>query len=130
MVSGRARGFFALVTDVSSLKRAQLSLLEMDRKLQASERLVSLGTLAAGIAHEINSPLTSVSVNGAVSSVDPQLAVRFVFMTGGAFTDDGRRFLSAVSAPVIEKPFEVSRIRQLLAAAPGGGDRGSDADLA
>jgi PAS domain S-box-containing protein len=60
---GKVRGFFALVTDVSSLKRTQASLLELERKLQANERLAALGTLAAGVAHEINNPLTCVSLN-------------------------------------------------------------------
>jgi PAS domain S-box-containing protein len=60
---GKVRGFFALVTDVSSLKRAQASLLDLERKLQATERLTALGTLAAGIAHEINNPLTCVTLN-------------------------------------------------------------------
>ncbi|MFN3740569.1 MAG: histidine kinase dimerization/phospho-acceptor domain-containing protein [Thermodesulfovibrionales bacterium] len=33
---------------------------EMEEKLQRVERLVSLGTMAGGIAHEINNPLTAV----------------------------------------------------------------------
>jgi PAS domain S-box-containing protein len=38
----------------------------------------------------------------------PQLAHRFVFMTGGAFTPRGRQFLASVPAPVLEKPFRIS----------------------
>lgn len=38
----------------------------------------------------------------------PQLAHRFVFMTGGAFTVRGRQFLASVPAPVLEKPFRIS----------------------
>lgn len=41
----------------------------------------------------------------------PQLAHRFVFMTGGAFTPRGRQFLASVPAPILEKPF---RIKDLL----------------
>jgi PAS domain S-box-containing protein len=41
----------------------------------------------------------------------PQLARRFAFMTGGAFTARGRQFLASVPAPVLEKPF---RIEDLL----------------
>lgn len=60
---GQVQGFFAMLADISSLKRAQTDLLELERKLQANERMMALGTLAAGIAHEINNPLTSVTLN-------------------------------------------------------------------
>jgi hypothetical protein len=37
-------------------------------------------------------------------------------MTGGAFTREGREFLEKVSAPVLEKPFDLSRLRELVRA--------------
>jgi DNA-binding NtrC family response regulator len=48
---------------------------------------------------------------------------RFVYMTGGGFTDRAREFLQKVSAPRIDKPFEAEVIRALVAQAPrrGGG---------
>jgi PAS domain S-box-containing protein len=46
----------------------------------------------------------------------PELAPLFVFMTGGAFTPRGREFLQSVSAPILEKPFDVQRVRELVAA--------------
>jgi PAS domain S-box-containing protein len=45
----------------------------------------------------------------------PELAPLFVFMTGGAFTPRGREFLQSVSAPVLEKPFDLRRVRELVA---------------
>jgi PAS domain S-box-containing protein len=60
IVDGRVRGFFVLVTDITRLKATEKALLEAEHQLQASERLTSLATLAAGIAHEINNPLASV----------------------------------------------------------------------
>jgi PAS domain S-box-containing protein len=35
----------------------------LDERLLASERLVALGTLAAGVGHEINNPLTFITLN-------------------------------------------------------------------
>jgi len=36
----------------------------------------------------------------------PELKSRFVFMTGGAFTQYGRSFLETVGCPVLHKPFD------------------------
>lgn len=49
-------------------------------------------------------------VHAAVVAARPDLAPRFIFMTGGAFTPRGREFLSAVasvSATVLDKPFDM-----------------------
>ena len=56
-------------------------------------------------------------------ALPPGLARRVVFMTGGAFTPQARAFLDAVENPVLEKPFELERLRALLASGapfPGG----------
>jgi PAS domain S-box-containing protein len=44
----------------------------------------------------------------------PDLARRFVFMTGGPFTTRGRQFLGSVDAPVIDKPFDVAIVRAMV----------------
>ena len=75
---GSVRGVFSLVTDITDRKRAEneLKLLnemleqrvkertdaleQSQEQLRHSERLASIGTLAAGIAHEINNPINSI----------------------------------------------------------------------
>jgi PAS domain S-box-containing protein len=42
-----------------------------------------------------------------VTAARPDLAERFIFMTGGAFTARGREFLHAIAAPVLAKPFDL-----------------------
>ncbi len=49
-----------LVREIDERQRATDALMESEAQLHASERLASIGTLAAGIAHEINNPVGSI----------------------------------------------------------------------
>ncbi len=49
-----------------------------------------------------------------VRAKNPELAPRFIFMTGGAFTVEARAFLDAVDNEWLEKPFELSALRRLI----------------
>jgi len=50
---GQALGVVAVLRDLTAVR-------ELEAQLRRSDRLVALGTLAAGLAHEIKNPLTSV----------------------------------------------------------------------
>ena len=50
-----------------------------------------------------------------VSERCPEIASRFVFMTGGAFTPQAREFLKQTPLVCLEKPFELREVRQLVA---------------
>jgi CheY-like chemotaxis protein len=56
----------------------------------------------------------------------PFLAPRVVFMTGGAFTDEGRAFLEEAGVAHIEKPIDPAGLRALVAARLGAGSTGSE----
>jgi two-component system cell cycle sensor histidine kinase/response regulator CckA len=58
--------------------------------------------------------MTGMDLFEGVRRIDPELARRFVFMTGGAFTPRAREFLSTITNPCLEKPFDVELVRQLL----------------
>jgi PAS domain S-box-containing protein len=51
--NGRMLGALMVVTDVTALKR-------LESQIRRSDRLASLGTLSAGMAHEIKNPLVSI----------------------------------------------------------------------
>lgn len=50
-----------------------------------------------------------------VSATRPDIAARFVFMTGGAFTDRARTFLEAHSVERFEKPFSLDEVERRIA---------------
>ncbi len=45
----------------------------------------------------------------------PEQAARFVFMTGGAFSDAGRRFLDQLTTEHLKKPFDQNHLREFVA---------------
>ncbi len=47
-------------------------------------------------------------------SLPPELQTRVVFVTGGAFTQDARRFLGEIPNPTLNKPFRLKQVRALL----------------
>jgi PAS domain S-box-containing protein len=54
--SGKRTGVITLVKDISEVA-------SLERELRTAEKLTSLGTLSAGIAHEIKNPLSAIDLN-------------------------------------------------------------------
>jgi PAS domain S-box-containing protein len=44
----------------------------------------------------------------------PELTERFIFMTGGAFTDHAREFLEHTSCPTLSKPFTIANVYRVV----------------
>jgi two-component system, NtrC family, sensor kinase len=62
--------------------------------------------------------LTGMDVHAELSRRRPELLARFVFMTGGSFTERARAFLQTVPLPRIEKPFEPGLLHSLVESSP------------
>ena len=54
---------YAIARDVTFAKDAAAKDKELQKRLVAADRMASVGTLAAGVAHEINNPLSYVMAN-------------------------------------------------------------------
>ncbi|HVP66002.1 MAG TPA: ATP-binding protein [Anaeromyxobacteraceae bacterium] len=59
--------------------------------------------------------MSGMELHERVACRDPELAARFVFITGGAFTDGARAFLARTQNPWVEKPFDPGQLRDVVA---------------
>ena len=81
---------------------------------EAVERLCSDEPFDVVFCDLMMPDLSGMQVFARVSEQCPQIASRFVFMTGGAFTPEAREFLKQSSLACLEKPFELRQIRDLV----------------
>jgi two-component system cell cycle sensor histidine kinase/response regulator CckA len=66
--------------------------------------------------------VSGMEVYEKVAAHRPDLASRFVFMTGGAFTAQAREFLKTTPLVCLEKPFELDQIREIVRERAGIGN--------
>ncbi len=59
--------------------------------------------------------MTGMELYAAVHEADPDLARRFVFMTGAAFSPEARAFVESTPQPFLQKPFELPSLRAMVA---------------
>jgi len=76
--SGNVTGALSSARDITDLLRAEEDRLQMQRRVQQSQRLESLGVLAGGIAHDFNNILMSVLGNAelALTGLSPSAPAR------------------------------------------------------
>jgi CheY-like chemotaxis protein len=58
--------------------------------------------------------MNGMELHEELSGVAPEHAKRMIFVTGGAFTDKARQFLSETTNEHIEKPFHSANLRAIV----------------
>jgi signal transduction histidine kinase len=108
--SGRLRGAAMLLRDLTPFERA-------DEQERLRQRLVALGEMAAGLAHEIRNPLAGMEVLAGL--LRRRLAVRFPAGTGNdAATAEGQRSKAeertAAVGRAVADPGDLAQARALV----------------
>lgn len=63
--------------------------------------------------------MTGMELYAELHELNPELARRIIFMSGGAFTGPARTFLDTVPNRRVDKPFDAQQLRAIVSAASG-----------
>jgi PAS domain S-box-containing protein len=118
-----------MIDDEAAVGRSTRALLAPDYEITTVTRAADgLRLLAHGGYDAILCDLMMPEMTGMEfwQRLEPALARRVVFLTGGAFTEQARAFLAQVTQPRVEKPFREHELRRAIeqvraiSAAPSG----------
>jgi CheY-like chemotaxis protein len=87
----------------------QISAAEALAQLQAGERFDIV------LCDLMMPEVTGMDMYEALLRIDPEQAERMIFVTGGAVTTRAREFVAATRNAVVEKPFDVRKLREVIA---------------
>jgi signal transduction histidine kinase len=108
---GSVVGAIGIALDITERARLEKAVRDREAHVVQSDRLASLGTLAAGVAHEINNPLTYVVTN--VSFVSERLAKLGDDLKGPSGKALGPE-LREIRAALEESQEGAQRVRQIV----------------
>ncbi len=117
-----ARGRVLVVDDEPAIRRILQRLLERDHQVV----LVASGDAARSVLDAdqafdvilcdiMMSEGSGMDLHAWLEDVHPVLSRRVIFMSGGAFTPRARDYMAKVDTPHIDKPFDMPRLRRLVA---------------
>ena len=119
-VAGR-RGRILVVDDEALVLRSVKRILSKDHDVVVSGAAKEALAMCVGgetfdlILCDLMMPeMTGMDLHRELSRVSPDQASRMIFVTGGAFTEKARTFLSETPKEQIEKPFEAANLRAIV----------------
>ncbi len=70
MANGKAIRLVGVIQDITARRQAQIEREALDRNMQETQKLESLGVLAGGIAHDFNNLLTAILGNASIAQLE------------------------------------------------------------
>jgi CheY-like chemotaxis protein/anti-sigma regulatory factor (Ser/Thr protein kinase) len=115
------RGRILIVDDEEMIIRILTRILAKEHDVVATvDARRALGLCASGerfdlILCDLMMPImTGMELHSEISRLSPEQAKAMIFVTGGAFTDKTRSFLSDIPKEHIEKPFDAANLRAIV----------------
>jgi two-component system cell cycle sensor histidine kinase/response regulator CckA len=110
-----------LVDDEELVLRAMQRILSKEHDVvTTSSAKLALSLCIAGTSFDLilcdlmMPAMTGMELHQELVRIAPEQAKRMIFLTGGAFTEKARSFLSEVAREHIEKPFEAANLRAIV----------------
>ena len=118
-VTAKPKGRVLIIDDEPSIVNAMRRILSGYEVFVAQTGRLALEMLAAEtfdcVLCDLMMPeMTGMDLYESIAATRPEMAPRFVFMTGGAFTQRARAFLDSVANRVLAKPFGAKDLRSLV----------------
>ncbi len=116
------RGRVLIVDDDKKVARSLQLLLHSDHDVEVStepravaERMIAGDRFDVVLCDLMMPMMTGMDLYALVADHAPEQAERFVFVTGGAFTPAAEAFVQRVTNLVLQKPYELERLKAALA---------------
>jgi signal transduction histidine kinase len=123
--SGHGLGVMVL-DDEAAVGKALRRLLSSRHQVTTFDRaqdalaLITAGRRFDAILCDLMMPeMSGAQFHHELERLAPEQARRVIFMTGGAFTEETRAFLSTARNPCMDKPLDIQRLFSMLEALPG-----------
>ncbi len=81
---------------------------------EALEKLSEDGPFDLIVCDLMMPEMNGMDLHQEVSKFDPDIARRFVFLTGGAYTDSAKQFLAKITNPKLDKPIQPNLLRSVV----------------
>ena len=121
IAGGGRRGRILIVDDEEMIIRSLTRILAKEHDVVATvDARKALALCASGekfdlILCDLMMPvMTGMDLHSEISLLSPEQANAMIFVTGGAFTDKTRSFLSDIPKEHIEKPFDAANLRAIV----------------
>jgi CheY-like chemotaxis protein len=103
-----------ILRSVARLLKDQHDVETANNGVEALKKLSDEGPFDLIVCDLMMPEMTGMELHRAVVERQPEIADRFVFLTGGAYTEAAKSFLASVENPKLDKPIQPNLLRSVV----------------